>query len=173
MGIGVACDFNLRKCEYFRSTQARRLQSPKFRNGVARDKTDRNRQVTKGFNRFDAYHIGRGGLQFAEAFDLGNVVPAIAVDMTEIHAPPKQRCDVRHWKAIIAECQLEEQERIDDPAHPVGRFVIVDRETIGDVAAAGTGHDQCRRRHAIDIGNTGREVHLRRGRRRLQNRELR
>lgn len=71
--------------------------------------TPRGRQDRKAAVEHD---VGHGRPRFAVAFDLGNVVPAIAVDMAEIHAPPVGRGHIGNGKAFVPHRLFQKGERI-------------------------------------------------------------
>ena len=76
------------------------------------------------------------------AVDLGDVVPAVAVDVAEIHAPPRQRRHVGNGHPLLGKGELQKQKRIEGPADAVSIGVENDGIFIRHIAAAGSGRNQ-------------------------------
>ena len=107
-----------------RATRRLAVRAGEQRQGIAGDQADRNRQVRVGLDRCSAMTSAAVSWRAAVLLDLGEVVPAVAVDVAEIDAPPGEGGHVRDGKRSSPKPRREEQERIDDPARAIrGRLV--------------------------------------------------
>ncbi len=135
MGIGVGRDLDLRQREQLARRLARGLRRAVALVDVGADHADRHRQVGIGRNQF-AQNDGRCDRRLvAVGVDARDVVPAVAVDVAEPDAAPRQRRHVGDRHRLDAERLLEEGERIDDPLGAPGSGLLVDEISVRRVAA--------------------------------------
>ena len=130
MGIGMARHLNIVESKYSFCAVTRILHAAKIGDGIAGNQTNCYGQIRIGLDHFAANNIGCRNLRFPVTLNFGNVVPTVAIDVTEVHAAAGERRDIWDGEPLLTQREFEKKKRIDDPAHFVGRRVVIDCEFV-------------------------------------------